>query len=201
MWAYFFLRLQFSMKYSHLKTNAPTQFAPQEKTKMFAVCASFKKHVFEAIFSNWKSGFEKDFFEKKSKFEAKFFPTNWSDFEMRIFHRCGIRKKIFFGYSFCGEKLFSQNYISSSYFIEKPAFDGKFTSQNKRLDSICSGKKTKFSLFVLILKGMILKQTFTIESEFEMKFFEKKRIRFWSYFFPLNGDFDMKSFHLVIFWI
>ena len=83
------------------------------------------------------------------------------------------------------KNYFPESQFLSSFFIEKSDFDEKFTSEKKRFDSICSTENNKFFTFLLIFKGMILKQAFPLkirvwneilwkkESENDVNFFLK----------------------------
>ena len=90
--------------------------------------------------------------------------------------------------------IFQKFRFLSSIFIQRSDFDQKFTSEKNFLTQFVPGKTTNFSLFVLILKGMILKPAFWLKIRVWNGIFWKKiRNLKWSFFLQnyqfLNREF------------
>ena len=134
------------------------------------------------------------------QFKISGFQFNMSGFGLRIY--CpGRYWKDYFSNNHISEKLISKDEVLSSIFEEKD-FDEKFMSEKKIvLIQFVAKKATEFSLFVLVLKSLVLKQIFSLKISVWSEVLSKKRIRLWCKVFPRNWDFELKIFHLVRFWI
>ena len=151
--------------------------------------------------------------KKESDSEANVFLHNenlkWkiskmSAFELRSF-RCGrFRIQNISNNHMLKKKYFPETQFLNSIFLRiQVAMKNSHLKKNV-LTQFAPQKTTNFSLFVLILKGMILKLAFSWKMRIWNEILWKKRIRLWSKFFleneTLNWKFsNMSAFELRIY--
>ena len=181
-----------------------------KNNKFFTFRAYFKSHDFEASVSIEIQSLKWNSLKKRIRFWSKRFPAQWkiekknfkkSDFELRILRSGRFRIKNFSNKHTLEKKYFPETQFLSSIFIEKSDFDENVTSEKNVLTQYAPQKTTNSSLFVLILKGMILKQAFPLKIRVWNEILWKKESDYEVNFFLRKWDFEMKVFQHVRFWI
>ena len=206
-WVQFLLRNQISIKNSHLKKKRSDSICSTENNNYFTFRAYFKRHDLKQAFplkiSVWKeilwrkdSDYEAYFFLKNETLNWKFF--NMSDFELRIYRPGRYRKQNFLNNHFLEKIYFPETQVFEFNFYSAIRFRSKIHIWKKNiLTQFLTGKTANFSLFVLILKSMILKPAFSLKIRvWNGIFWNKIRILKWSFFLQ-NDQFLNREFFVL----
>ena len=165
------MRNQIPIKNSHLKKKRFDSICSAANNKFFTFRAYFKGHDFEASLPIEIQSLKWNSLKKRIRLWSKFFPTKW-DFEMNFFSKFQVVNwKTFVPADFI-IKNFSNNHILEKEYFPETRFAPRTT--------------TCFSLFVLILKGMILKQAFPLKFRVWNEILLKKKSDYEAIFFLQN---------------
>ena len=167
-----------------------------ENNKFFTFRAYFKRHDFELNLSIENRVLKWNFLKKNSKFEWSFF-LQTDQFLNQEFFVLADFDTVLFEKWFCGDKIFLKLWFWVQYKLRNQISIKTSRLRNNVLTRFAPQTTTSFSLLVLILKGMILKQAFSLKIRVWNGIFWKKiRILKWSFFLQIDQVLNREFFVL-----